>query len=577
MKQAMNSTADLSPSQRSFAESNDSSYVIACPGAGKTRAIISRFVRRVNELERQGIALLSFTNAAVGEAIRRSNVLGINVAHPHFVGTFDSFIQRNVVGPMIASRKGASPRFLESWDVLHGGRVIPNRREPHIYFSLEHFEFDRKNNATLVADRIGGIYRNSLLNAYNKAPENCNRLAVNCRNRLIENNFYSCSEARRILLGFLEGKSRQKLLDILSARFAEIIVDEAQDCGTEELALLEALHDAGVVISMVGDPDQAIYEFRNALPERVAELGSKLHSEVVFDENFRSSHSICKTNSYLRMAGKPDRAVGENADCGIPLYIFGSKEVNSILPAFTSLLDKHQISHADAIFLSHKGKDARQACQRQDSEKETSSLVQLAALAALLLEDTSATPTQKKKAMDKFERKFLDISPGGKSKIAEEFANELNVSYEELTSKFIRILLGAKVNSSNRNVFAENLRKGFETNNLIVPPANLRACAEDQWNSLLIGEVQSNVAYGTIHSVKGQEFQAVCLVLPRINPNSDGGLSLLLQGLEGEARRVVYVGASRARRLLCLAIHADDRDRVAEMVTTWNEPLIEFL
>lgn len=573
----MTCLADLSPSQRRFAESNDSAYVIACPGAGKTRAIISRFVRRVIELERRGIALLSFTNAAVDEAIRRSNALGTNVAHPHFVGTFDSFIQRNVVGPIIASKKGATPRFLESWDVLQGGRVIPNRREPHIYFSLEHFDFDRESNATLAVDRIGGIYRNRLLNTYRNAPENCHRLAENCRNRLIENNFYSCSEARRYLLRVLEGKSRQKLLDILSARFAEIIVDEAQDCGTEELALLEALHDAGVVISMVGDPDQAIYEFRNALPEKVAELGAKLSSKVMFDENYRSSQAICTTNSFLRVAGSPDRPVGENADCGIPLYIFGSTELKLILPAFTSLLDKHQIAHADAIFLSHKGNDARQACQRQDSEKETSSLVQLAALAALLLEDTSATPTQKKKAMDKFERKFLDIGSGGESKIAEEVASELNISCEELRSKFIRILLGAKVNSSNRNVFAENLRKGFETNNLIVPPANLRACAEDQWNSLLIGEVQSNVAYGTIHSVKGQEFQAVCLVLPRINPNSDSGLSLLLRGLEGEARRVIYVGASRARRLLCLAIHADDRDRVAERVATWNEPLIEFL
>ncbi|WP_371272122.1 UvrD-helicase domain-containing protein [Streptomyces sp. cf124] len=43
----------------------------ACPGAGKTRAMVARFLKRTAEEPRRGIALISFTNAAVDEVRRR--------------------------------------------------------------------------------------------------------------------------------------------------------------------------------------------------------------------------------------------------------------------------------------------------------------------------------------------------------------------------------------------------------------------------------------------------------------------------------------------------------------------------
>ncbi|MBK7623000.1 MAG: UvrD-helicase domain-containing protein [Kineosporiaceae bacterium] len=57
-----------SDAQRALVETPGSLFVEACPGAGKTRAIVGRFLRRVHEEPRKGVALLSFTNAAVDEA-----------------------------------------------------------------------------------------------------------------------------------------------------------------------------------------------------------------------------------------------------------------------------------------------------------------------------------------------------------------------------------------------------------------------------------------------------------------------------------------------------------------------------
>ena len=51
-------------------------------------------------------------------------------------------------------------------------------------------------------------------------------------------------------------------------RFPVIIIDEAQDISEEQMAVFDLLTEAGIKsIFLVGDPDQAIYEWRNTSPE----------------------------------------------------------------------------------------------------------------------------------------------------------------------------------------------------------------------------------------------------------------------------------------------------------------------
>src|SRR3954447_9040351 len=83
-----------SDAQRALVETPGSLFVEACPGAGKTRAIVGRFLRGVQAQPRKGVALVSFTNAAVDEARVRSMQAGAVIEAPHFIGTFDSFINR---------------------------------------------------------------------------------------------------------------------------------------------------------------------------------------------------------------------------------------------------------------------------------------------------------------------------------------------------------------------------------------------------------------------------------------------------------------------------------------------------
>lgn len=90
---------DLSEGQKALVDATDSLFAIACPGAGKTRAMVTRFLKRTAEEPRKGICLISFTNAAVDEVRRRCGSHNEALKAPNFVGTFDSFLHRFIVTP----------------------------------------------------------------------------------------------------------------------------------------------------------------------------------------------------------------------------------------------------------------------------------------------------------------------------------------------------------------------------------------------------------------------------------------------------------------------------------------------
>jgi len=69
-----------------------------------------------------------------------------------------------------------------------------------------------------------------------------------------------------------------------------IMVDEAQDCNADDWEIIEKLASKHRNLFIVGDPDQAIYEWRGAKPDRFVQFASD--KDVVLDENYRSTPKI---------------------------------------------------------------------------------------------------------------------------------------------------------------------------------------------------------------------------------------------------------------------------------------------
>ena len=86
---------------------------------------------------------------------------------------------------------------------------------------------------------------------------------------------------------------------------------------------------------------------------------------------------------------------------------------------------------------------------------------------------------------------------------------------------------------------------------------------------LVTAQESAGFRAATIHWVKGQEFPGVVVVLPGNQLKDLGGHHALGHrdsGTPSELRRVVYVGGSRAQRLLVLAVHETHLGRVAGLL-----------
>ena len=108
--------------QRAVINSDGAAFVQACPGAGKTETIVGRVSTLLTVLPpRRGIAVLSFTNAALEEFTRRCREASLDrvLRHPHYVGTFDAFIRHFLVLPGGITGCAARPNVIESWRTLH--------------------------------------------------------------------------------------------------------------------------------------------------------------------------------------------------------------------------------------------------------------------------------------------------------------------------------------------------------------------------------------------------------------------------------------------------------------------------
>lgn len=278
----------LTDEQRMFVMESRADIVLrACPGSGKTHTAVARFLRRIGESQSMlsGIAMLSFTNVAVDEVFQRASQLGIRIRFPHFVGTLDAFIQRFVIQ-------------------AHGHREMACPNKP--FLAVEAADSgDLANEFALVqmeGQRVKTkkpIWKVDCIEVEPEPKFRAGRLSLSdadhsrimtIKRRYARTGRYTHSDASMWAYSLL--KADKRILDALAARFPEIIVDEAQDTSAVHRSILALLMRSGVRVTIVGDPDQCIYEFNAADAQYFQSLVTEGHKPFELMENRRSTRTI---------------------------------------------------------------------------------------------------------------------------------------------------------------------------------------------------------------------------------------------------------------------------------------------
>jgi len=541
--------------------------VIACAGSGKTATIVRRLaeVRRRLGHSRQHVALLSFSNVAVDtfrEEYVRLTAEMPGLSSRVLISTMDAFVTSHLIAP-------------------HAGTVMACDRQPFLVQGHEPFlsgfkVFNGKFNSDIGSLRVSisdaGSWAFEIASMYGSTSIP-SAAATSVIRRLGKAGAYTYEIGRYWAMCALDGNPR--LEEILAHRYPYILVDEAQDIGVVHGALLLRLMRAGSKVSLIGDPNQAIYEFANADGSFLkgfdpGETGQR-HTLSV---NQRSLKAIVDVANALCDLEVTTPRLPPARRHGAFFVQYDEAEMPKLLEMFAQLLATHGYAPTEAAILCR----ARETLQRLNGSSSESGqgATELFARAAIHRDQHADMAMAFEFALDG----VLKLTEGSPPALRAAVLS----SSSQATAKALRREVWTFVKSSEAGLPSAKLPAKAEwqpalKRNVEQLLARLPSCCglnglptwasnltikklpeRPLWDEQLIAISSARPAIKTVHQAKGESIGAVLYVLkPR-------EVKQVLAGPRNEEGRIGYVGLTRAKDLLIVAIPNSTQAAVVEQI-----------
>lgn len=553
--------------------------VVACAGSGKTTTAVHRLaeIRRRMGTSRGYAALLSFSNVAVDtfrrqfdELLRRSPELSSRV----YIATVDSFITTHILRP-------------------HAHTTMESTRQAFLVNGMEPFlsaksycVWNDKQSRPVEPHKIGvswsaddfAFFDCSTPGVRNPLPRNLAAAAVH---NLGRTGAYTYETGRYWAL--LTFGTQPRLLEALAKRYPYIIVDEAQDVGSMHELLLRALQQVGSVLTLVGDPNQSIYEFADAdgrfLQNFDVGPSGRLHE---LTKNHRSVQSIVDiANALCKTAYHSTRAAPKRKH-GAYIVKYNSNEYNKVVDVFASLLAVEGYSVAESRILcrgtqltneiqgvpADSGRGSTRlfaiAAISRDRDGDMAGAMQLAVSAVVRLLDgpdhlrttiMDPSDTGMERALRRLIWSFVRSSKRGLPSAVEKAKSSWHPQLKARLDSFLS-LVTETTRLNPRETWTRNVTAAKLTD---VP----------LWRHDLAHQADVRPGATTVHKAKGESIPAVLFVAKRDNVRD------LLAGPSSEEARIAYVAITRPTDLLVLAVPSDTKPvTMAQLYGLGFQPLV---
>ncbi|MBL1270208.1 MAG: DEAD/DEAH box helicase [Halomonas sp.] len=534
--------------------------VIACAGSGKTFTAVRRLarIRQMLDQHRGRVALLSFSNVAV-DTFRREYQLLAQDGHTSMtnarvvIDTLDTFITSNVLRPHAYRAMGAQQTAF-----------LVTGAEPF----LKNYQFwPSKTQPRDIVDMQVGIDAGSVYFCYPDIKGETHRLdaaqAVNVVHRLGRIGAYTHNLGRYWCYRTLA--EQPGILRALVHRYPHILIDEAQDICTVHQAIIEQLVGAGCQVSLIGDPNQGIYEFAGADGSFLSQYGQREGvSSLELTMNFRSVPPILDLANSL--TGRID-----TADRGSPSTTHGaffvpcrSVDREGLIAAFQAAVEAAGLRPERSAVLcrgrdlanklaGNKGvpgwgivKRFTQAAILRDRYQDYQGAFKQVAIGivGLLANPPKGLMTKITQAMRYPEHQALcrhlwaftrdpdsglpAVTLNGKTQWHSRFLERVKV----LLNKIDQDCGLANVDKLSRKVTTRDLPDGP-----LLAPANLGGNFH-----------RPRIRVDTVHKAKGESLDAVLYLTTKEHAQG------LVDGVDTETGRIGYVAVTRARNLFWLGV-----------------------
>jgi DNA helicase-2/ATP-dependent DNA helicase PcrA len=554
--------------------------VQAGPGSGKTRALVERFVTTSRQT-RRGLALLSFTNAAVDEVQRRTAASPGVTAAPNFVGTIDSFLHRFIVGPAEVPRLGHLPSFRHTWaDLPSHMATLRLSGLAGAGVPLDAFRKTASGAFVVNEGQLDSAQRQYLtdVDADGRRTDLVSR-AVSIVNGLNHSGIYDSNTARVKAYEILSSPEGELVVRRIGLRFEEVLLDEAQDCNEAEFRVIERL---GLVTRtvLVADPDQAVFEFRGSDPTLFMTYRDGLPPEqrLSLVGNHRSTGSICSVASSLRTTSA-EAIASVSGEAGFPILVLkGSPEQQR--EKFLTALQDCDLGVGDAIVLSHAAARARKVAGVDDPTGTSTARGNRLVGSCYVLRQPGADARARLEAVTAVEEVILSLvdwpqpigTEGRQGKLAHlgRDGRWLRRSAGELATQLLAVTDRAAFAPRARVILAAILSR-LNTEHLALSHLVQQPDSVIWLKSFAPAADGARLRFSTVHSAKGSEEPAVLVTLPSSLVKDASGRDVLddwSDGSSSERLRVLYVGVTRAQKLACIGVTNTQAARVSAILAS---------
>ena len=581
-----------------------STDVSACPGSGKTTVLLAKLKLLADRMPLEngaGICVLSHTNVAVDEIRKRlSSYADKLLNYPNYIGTIQSFVDKFVAMPYLRNIAG---RNVQAVDNLTYAQHMQNRMQLSAKYSA-------LNYVTKNSFETGGQFTERLDHTQALYVRDDGALCIGKQKRKLAGADTKSAKQYKALIDDLlkiDGIIRyqdaypyaesainslpQEYMDIFSSRFHYVFIDEYQDCDDAQRRAIDAIFNATkCTVIKIGDSDQAIYNssLENETPDWVPQDGF-----LPIITSCRYSQEIADVICKLKKGNKS--IVTFSGETGIKpvLFIFEPERIDRVLRGFVKALEDHGLHDNKGVY------KAIGAIKKENvsglnigsywpgfdgSDKKHSEYNYW----ALVDDITTSLLDGKLYKAERIVRKLLcrifhyaEIKRpiSGKEYSVVAIKMLLDDEYQEIYRQWIyemsqmRNIESGTVDRLMRQKINELFRiRKLQASDIFdrlpeyfLDGAAVASQTEKSEKNVFIDPIRGRrIEFATIHGVKGETHDATLYLETDRNGASDLNRILPYYGvgkprgsnLFDYSRKLAYVGMSRPKRLLCVAMQA---------------------
>lgn len=585
-----------------------STDVAACPGSGKTTVLLAKLkllADRMPFANGAGICVLSHTNVAVDEIKKRlSSYADKLLRYPNYIGTIQSFIDKFVTMPYLRNIAG---QRVQAVDDFTYAQYVVNQMQKHRKYNSLNFMIETKlKTSTQFKTKIeyvqrlyigndGALYMEKQKRALaGSDKESTKRYKEILDNLLKKEGIIRYKDAYAYAKAAVDDLS-ETYTDLFSARFKYIFIDEYQDCDEIQRQAIDAIFNSTrCTVMKIGDSDQAIYNSsQDRTPDWIPQVGflpimtSNRYSQEIADVicNLKKD----KTNIITSVGKTGIKPV---------LLVFDTESIGKVIGGYISVLEKKELFDENGIYkvIGAVKKETLAGLKIGDywsefdasvkKQEEYNYWILLDEIIVNLLEGKlyKAEGIVRKLLCRIFHYAEITNSVSGKEFSVVTIKKFLDSEYKDQYRQWISEL--SKVRPIDRKAIDCLMRQrinelfkinSFDSDDIFKKLPNYFLDGDAIANqdkkiekNVFIDSIRGyRIEFDTVHGVKGETHDATLYLETEQNGASDLRRILPYYGIGkvgtsnlcDYSRKLVYVGMSRPKKLLCVAMKGETYEK----------------